>query len=174
MSKTQWMINKCIEYNKKLAFNVFMASNQIYQNILDNNLDALYIYIYKICNIDLQPYNYSIIFRKTEKGYYHNWHLDGRRVFKNRKGIVCPSDPNNTSEYILHNILETIPKYSLLYYNSNYNIDFTGGTIEFINNKIIQPKKNLCILFDSNLGHRVNNQNSGIRECILILFFEKI
>ena len=66
-----------------------------------------------------------------------------------------------------------IPKYSILYYNSNYNKDFKGGTIEFINDQTIKPTKNMCLFFDSNLGHRVNLQTSGERECILILFFDR-
>ena len=173
MSKTKWMIEKCKElYNNNLLFKVFECSEQVYECILKNDLSNLFNFIEDKYNIDLHLYKYSIIHRKTEKGYYQNWHLDGRRVFENRKGIECPTEPNNYSEFVLHNIISTVPKYSILYYNSDYNVDFKGGTVEFIHKIIIKPKKNLCILFDSNLGHHVNLQTSGIRDCTLILLFD--
>jgi hypothetical protein len=172
MSKTSWILEKCKELNHNLMFKVFQLNSEIYKSILNNKLECLFENIHNLYSINLNRYSYKIVNRKTETGYYQNWHLDGRRVFENRKGITCPSDPINKSNFVLHNIIENIPKYSILYYNSNYNIDFTGGTIEFINNEVIKPKRDLCILFDSNLGHRVNLQTSGIRECILILLFE--
>ena len=172
MSKTQWIIEKCNSFKDNLLFKIFLGNNQIYEHIMKSDLHFLFNNILNLFGINLYLYSYKIINRITETGYNQNWHLDGRRVFENRKGIICPSDPDNNSRFVLHNIVNNIPKYSILYYNSDYNIDFNGGTIEFINNEIIKPKKNLCILFDSNLGHRVNLQTSGLRECTLILLYE--
>ena len=175
MTKTEWILEKCRELNiNHLLFKIFQVDNIMYEYILQNNLDLLFNNILNLYGINLYLLSYKIVNRKTETGYYQNWHLDGRRVFENRPGINCPTDPSNQSQFILHNILNPIPKYSILYYNSEYNIDFNGGTIEFINNVIIRPKKNMCIFFDSNLGHRVNLQTSGVRECTIILFFEDL
>jgi hypothetical protein len=173
MSKTQWIIEKCNALKDNLLFKFFIGNNQIYEQILKSDLNCLFNNIFNLFGINLYLYKYKIIFRKTETGYNQNWHLDGRRVFENRKGIICPSDPTDNSRFVLHNIVNNVPKYSILYYNSDYNVDFKGGTIEFINNQIIKPQKNLCILFDSNLGHRVNLQTSGIRECALILLYDQ-
>ena len=171
-TKNQWIREKCIELNDNLLFKIFEGNNIMYENIVKKNLDLLFSKIYNLYSVNLCLFSYKIVHRKTEEGYYQNWHIDGRRVFENRPGMICPTDPNNQMRFVLHNIFNPIPKYSILYYNSEYRKDFTGGTIEFINNQVIKPKKNMCVFFDSNLGHRVNLQTSGERECTLILFFD--
>ena len=65
------------------------------------------------------------------------------------------------------------PIYSLIIYGSEYKKDFTGGIIEFSDGLKIKPEKNKCILFDSREAHCVHKIKSGIRQCILIKFYEK-
>jgi hypothetical protein len=172
-TKTQWILAKCMELNNNnLLFKIFEGNNIMYENILKNNLELLFNKILKSYGINLYLFSYKITHRKTDAGYYQNWHIDGRRVFENRPGMICPTNPNNQTQFVLHTIFNPIPKYSFLYYYSDYNKDFKGGTIEFINNQIIKPQKHMGIFFDSNLGHRVNLQTSGERKCVLILFFD--
>jgi hypothetical protein len=172
-TKTQWIRAKCMELNNNnLLFKIFEGNNIMYENILKNNLEPLFNKILSLYSVNLYLFSYKITHRKTDAGYYQNWHIDGRRVFENRPGMICPTNPNNQTQFVLHTIFNPIPKYSILFYNSDYNKEFKGGTIEFINNQIIKPRKNMCVFFDSNLGHRVNLQTSGERECILILFFD--
>lgn len=63
-----------------------------------------------------------------------------------------------------------IPTYSLIWYK---NEDFIGGTLEFIDNNIIKPKKNLFIFSDSNHLHKVNKQLSGLRIVSIYKYYKK-
>ena len=109
MTKTEWILEKCRQLNNNhLLFKIFQGDNIIYENILENNLDLLINKIFNLYGINLYLLSYKIVNRKTETGYYQNWHLDGRRVFENRPGIICPTDPYNQSQFILPNILHLL------------------------------------------------------------------
>lgn len=172
MSKYEWMIKKCQELNNNLFFNTFTGNDQILSQIENNNCEVLFNKILDCFEINLIKYNFKVSHRITNKGYYQNWHLDGKRVFENRKGIICPTNPTNNEKYVLHNIFDPTPIYSILYYGSTYDQDFKGGLIEFINGIKIKPYKNLCIIFDSNLGHQVTLQTDGQRSCYLIMVYQ--
>lgn len=173
MSKTKWTIQKFTEINKNLLIKVFEGDDEIYDNLINNNVELLLNKINKLYSLDLFEYTNKINHRITNSGYYQNWHIDGRRVFELRPGIICPTDSTSNDKYQIHNIYNPVPIYSILYYGSTYNKDYKGGTIEFINGQTIKPTKNMCILFDSNLGHRVNLQTSGERKVSLVMIFDK-
>jgi len=173
MNKNKWAIEKFKELDKNLLIKIFEGDDEIYNNLLNNNVDLLFDKINKLYSLDLSNYKNKITHRITNSGYYQNWHIDGRRIFELRPGIQCPTSPViSNDKYQIHNIYNPIPIYSILYYGSTYNKDFNGGSIEFINGKIIKPTKNMCIIFDSNLGHRVNLQTFGERKVSLIMIFE--
>jgi hypothetical protein len=173
MTKNEWMIMKCKELNTNLFFGSFSGNNLILEQLENSNPELLFDEINKLYQINTSQYNYKVTIRTTGANYYQNWHLDGKRVFETRKGVICPSDSNNQSKYVLHNIFSPTPTYSILYYGSSYNIDFKGGIIEFINGQKIKPMKNNGIIFDSNLGHQVTQQTDGERKCFLIMLFKK-
>ena len=171
MTKHQWTIEKFKELNTNLFFEVFQCDDVIYKQLLNNNTELLFGKIKELYSLDLFSYTNKITHRTTHSGYNQNWHVDGKRVFEIRPGIVCPTNPNEKSKYVIHNIYNPTPLYSILYYGSTYGKDFNGGTIEFINGNIIKPIKHMCVIFDSNLGHHVNLQTSGERKCSLIMIF---
>ena len=180
MSKYQWLIEKFKELNQNLFFETFEADDIIYKQLLNNNPELLFGKIKELYSLDLFDYTYKINHRITHSGYNQNWHIDGRRVFELRPGVVCPTNQsilnsdtgiNNKSKYQIHNIYNPVPIYSILYYSSTWGKDFNGGSIEFINGMVIKPMKNQCIIFDSNLGHHVNLQTSGERKCSLVMLF---
>jgi hypothetical protein len=171
MAKNKWTIEKFKEMDQNLFIQVFDGDDLIYNNLQNNNAELLFGKIKKLYSLDLFEYKNKISHRITKSGYYQNWHIDGRRIFELRSGIVCPSNPNSNNKYQIHNIYNPVPTYSILYYGSNYNQDFKGGSIEFINGTIIKPTKNMCIIFDSDLAHRVNLQTSGERKVSLIMLF---
>ena len=65
---------------------------------------------------------------------------------------------------------EQKPTYTLMVYESSYGTDFDGGTLEFVDGTIIEPKRGMYILFDSREVHRLNEIISGERNSILIKF----
>ena len=172
MSKSEWILNKCRELDTNLFFETFNGNDQILSQLSNNDSQFLFDYIKQNYQIDFTNFSHTINHRITSKGYYQNWHLDGKRVFETRRGVVCPTDTTNQSKYVLHDIYNPTPTYSILYYGSTYDKDFKGGMIEFINGVKIKPIKNQCIIFDSNLGHQVTLQTDGQRSCYLIMVFK--
>jgi hypothetical protein len=64
----------------------------------------------------------------------------------------------NNSRYIhisgnkylyFNNIFNRLPKKTILFYQSSWNIDFTGGILRFADLTEIKPKINTGIVFDS-------------------------
>ena len=104
-------------------------------------------------------------------GYSMKWHIDDAQVINHKKN-------NNYNEQIKISERKSLyypnkkPKYSLIIYGSSYGEDFKGGILEFSNGTKIKPKKNMCVLFDSNEAHYVHTVKSGIRISLLIKFYE--
>lgn len=129
-------------------------------------------YFRNIINID--DYEYDIVKKEQSTGYKMNWHLDGANLKKHKIDIIDKYvNENNikiSEKYILHYYIKK-PIYTLIVYESNYNIDFTGGTLEFLDNIII-PYKGLYVFFDSNELHKVNIMK-GTRINYLVKFYSK-
>jgi len=130
----------------------------IYIDCADNFID-IFNKILLNCNINLEHYNYDLILRSTNTGYKMKYHRDNYmlRKFKT-KYVFIPFNDSKT------------PRFSLLWYK---NDDFTGGSLQFLSGKVIKPKKNMFIFFDSNDIHRVNEQLSGKRIVQIYKFYKK-
>jgi hypothetical protein len=124
--------------------------------------------------INLCDYDYEIIKKTNIEGFYMNWHLDNALVIKNKKNDLSKKyDSLNISErHTLHYYIKK-PIYTLIVYESDYGIDFTGGTLEFIDGIVVKPKKGTYVFFNSNEAHRVNKILSGSRINYLIKFYQK-
>lgn len=126
--------------------------------------------------IKLDNYNYEISKKTNTEGFYMNWHLDNALVIKNKKNSnkspILPEQIDISDRHRLHYFIKK-PIYTLIVYESDYLIDFTGGTLEFIDGYIVKPKKGLYIFFNSNEVHRVNKILSGSRINYLIKFYKK-
>lgn len=126
--------------------------------------------------IDLDKYDYDIIekINSADNGFSMGWHIDGAKVIKNKKGGIIK--PNHIKLGVtLYSIYYYIkkPVYTLLVYESNHDIDFTGGMLEFIDGTIVKPEKGMYVFFNSNEAHRVIKMTSGTRKNYLIKFYRK-
>lgn len=124
-------------------------------------------------HINLNIYNVSIIKKVTYNGYSHRNHKDGYNARESRtddgqkyyKWISIPTCFGEKS-----------PAFSCIYYMSDHGSDFNGGILEFVDGMKVIPKKNLCVIFDSDTVHKVwqqtgvgNIANQSRREFYLIL-----
>lgn len=170
MNKARWTFESCLKLYNELdlekSINICDLSEKVNMDSIEDNIESLIHDGLLTSNIDVDKYDYNITIKSTEKGYFHNWHIDGFRVdnLKKRLGI---------GEYEWKPIFNPIPELSMLIYLNDYGKDFKGGILELVNGMRIYPKRGLTILFNSKLGHRVTNQNGGIRKFILILFHRK-
>ena len=110
-------------------------------------------------NINLVDYTYELVERKTEKGFNMKFHRDNYMLRKYEDGF----------KFLLFDNCDA-PIYSLIWYK---NEEFKGGSLQFINNIIIKPKKFLFVFFDSNHLHKVNEQLSGTRIVDIYKFYDK-
>ncbi len=129
--------------------------------------------------IPFDKYDYEIIKKENVEGFYMNWHLDNALVVKNKRVGSNPSNGDIKSNglaiserHTLHYFIKK-PVYTLIVYESEHDIDFTGGTLEFIDGLIIKPKKGLYVFFNSSEVHRVNRILSGSRINYLVKFYSK-
>lgn len=162
---TSYLLDYCKNIFEKENLKSYRKINIINDFTIDNLKD--------IINID--EYNYDIIKKENIKGYYMNWHLDNAKVMNHKKNFIGKTynqQPISDRHAIYYYLKK--PDFSLIIYNSTYNKDFTGGTLEFIDGLKIYPDKGLYILFDSREIHKVNKIKSGIRNSYLIKFYKKI
>lgn len=122
--------------------------------------------------IDYEKFDYVICHKENTEGFFMKWHLDDAKVIDHNKNKSKVHDQIYITETkALY--YKKKPIFSLIVYESDYNIDFTGGTLEFIDGTTIYPKKGMYVLFDSNELHKVNIIKSGIRSAYLIKFYAK-
>ena len=141
------LINFQKTYKKKI---------EIYADYSDNFEEIKKIIMTKL-QINLNEFNHDLVERETESGYKMKYHRDNHMLRKVNK------------TYLFIPFTKTpLPIYTLLWYR---NSDFTGGSLEFLCNKLYKPEANLFIFFDSNDIHRVNEQLSGIRKTHIYKFY---
>ena len=161
-------MNKVLNYGKIILENSDLK-NERKTGFINNDYDNFELSdINNIINIK----NYTIYFMKKENsvGFYMNWHIDDAQIVKRKNGLdgqIKISDKH----YLHYN--KNKPKYTIIIYGSDYNIDFKGGLLEFADGSIIEPKKNYYILFNSDELHRVHKITKGTRKNILIKLYEK-
>ena len=168
------MQNSYLELYAKQIYEIYNLKENRKIGIISNYLEFKIEYLSRIINID--KYNYDIIKKEQSKGYFMKWHFDNAKIIKHKPELINNYiDENNikiSNKHILHYYIKK-PIYTLIIYESDYDVDFTGGTLEFIDGTIIKPKKGLYVLFDSNELHKVNIMTSGKRINYLIKFYEK-
>jgi hypothetical protein len=114
-------------------------------------------------------------FYNENDNYYMGWHFDDRQFIvqkvKNKDKLHDLEIINitNLKIYALYN-KNKLPIFTVIIYFDSYNIDFTGGEVEFINLKYL-PSKGDLLFFDSRDLHKVNKLNKGIRKCIVIKIY---
>ena len=156
-------MNKLLNYGKEIHFENERKIGYIkdYNNFELNDINNI---------IDKTKYNIYFMKKENKEGFYMNWHIDDAQVIKRKEGLE--GQIKISDKYYLH-YNSNKPKYTIIIYGSDYNIDFQGGLLEFADNTIIEPKNGLYILFNSNELHRVHKITKGIRKNILIKLYEK-
>jgi hypothetical protein len=126
--------------------------------------------------IDYEKYRYEIIKKENKENYFMDWHFDNAKIIKNKKDFIKNKLSDNqtviSDKYTINYYLEK-PVYTLIIYTCDYDKDFIGGTLEFIDGHIIYPKYGLYVLFDSRELHKVNILKKGVRTHFLIKFYNK-
>ena len=162
-------MNKVIKYGKIILENSELKNERKTGFI---NIDYENFEIHDINSI-IDISNYTIYFMKKENSvdFFMNWHIDDAQIVKRKNGLngqIKISDKH----YLHYN--KNKPIYTIIIYGSNYNIDFEGGLLEFVDGTIIKPKKNYYVLFNSDELHRVHKITKGNRKNILIKLYEKV
>ena len=161
-------MNKVLNYGKNLIESTNLKCERRYGII---NIDYESFEIEDINSI-IDCTDYNIYFMKKENGvgFYMNWHIDDAQIVKRKNGL--DGQIKISEKHYLH-YNKNKPKYTIIIYGSDYNIDFEGGLLEFADGTLIEPKKNYYILFDSDELHKVHKITKGIRKNILIKLYEK-
>ena len=161
-------MNKVLNYGKNLIESTNLKCERRYGII---NIDYESFEIEDINSI-IDCTNYNIYFMKKENGvgFFMNWHIDDAQIIKRKNGL--DGQIKISEKHYLH-YNKNKPKYTIIIYGSDYNIDFEGGLLEFADGSIIEPKKNYYILFNSDELHKVHKITKGIRKNILIKLYEK-
>ena len=120
-----------------------------YDGFTSNLLSKIINTIPHFCLNDVTYYLKRIT---CEKGFYMDWSVDDSII-------------TNVSRH-------QPPIYNLVVYESNYGNDFDGGTLEFVDGTIIEPKRGMYVLFDSREVNRVNEITGGVMDIILITFYK--
>ena len=123
--------------------------------------------------LNMENYEIKIAKKINQKGFYMKWHIDDAQLIKHNKENTKKNQIHVINRHYLHYNTDSIPDYTCLIYDSDYNIDFIGGTLEFADHTIIKPKRGMYVFFDSREVHKVNIIKSGIRENYLIKFYRK-
>ena len=145
--------------------------NDIFENIDDYN-NFSFQFKFKDKFKYLNSYDKTICHQKKAQNDNMKWHIDDAQIITHKKDQQYINQIKISDKKSIHYPLKK-PKYSLIIYGSEYKKDFTGGIFEFSDGLKIKPEKNKCILFDSREAHCVHKIKSGIRQCILIKFYEK-
>jgi hypothetical protein len=142
-------------HGKKILEEYSLSSKRIigeienYDGFSNNLLSNIINTIPHFCLNDVTYYLKRIT---GEKGFYVDWSVD---------------------DSIITNVSRHQPSiYSLVVYESNYGNDFDGGTLEFVDGTIIEPKRGMYVLFDSREVNRVNEVTDGVMDIILITFYK--
>tara|TARA_Y100000992_G_C21270227_1_gene496287 strand:- start:1273 stop:1770 length:498 start_codon:yes stop_codon:yes gene_type:complete len=117
--------------------------------------------------INIEEYTYYIKHKQHLVGHEMNWHLDDGIILnikENNKNDICLTDSKK------NNLPVSKPKYTLIIYESDYDVNFKGGTFRFVNH-IIEPNRGYYIFFDSREPYKLEKIISGSRHSIIIKFY---
>jgi hypothetical protein len=139
------------------------------------NIEMMNYFLINTLNILPESIDNIEIIHKTinEKGL--KYHIDDCQIIKKK------SEPEYRKEqfikiaknkYLYFNTSNgKLPKKTILFYSSTYNVDFTGGVLHFSDDYVFYPKKNIGIMFDSREVHMVTPVTSGIRPVTVVKIY---
>ena len=122
--------------------------------------------------VDLNIYEYNVIRKVHAKDYTMKWHLNDAQIISHKKNAEIKDQEFISSKKSI-DYKGNIPEYSMIVYESDYDVDFKGGILEFCDGFKVYPKKNMYVFFDSRLVHMVHKILEGVRVNYLIKFYRK-
>jgi hypothetical protein len=169
------IFEKFFLYKKRKIFyiNDSECFNKLYNDINNNHINEIIKYL----DLDfLLNFEFKFFIKEYKDKYSMKWHFDDQILFIHNideKNILNQKIifKNKQKIYTLYN-KNDLPIYTMIIYFNDYDIDFKGGEIEFID-KIYYPKKGMILFFDSRELHRVHPLKKGQRKCLLIKFYSK-
>ena len=139
------------------------------ENIYSNSFEDIITYLSNYTGINLSNYKIYKCIKENKTGFKMKWHVDDAQIIKHNKDNDY-TDQIKISDKKSLNYSNKKPIYTCIIYFSDFNKDFTGGTLEFVD-QIIEPFKGMFVFFDSSEVHRVNLMTSGTRKNYLIKFY---
>jgi hypothetical protein len=137
-----------------------------YDGFYNNLLSKIINTIPHFC---LHDVTYYLKKRSHKGGFSMKWHVDDDIVMNVPNENLYPDIAITDTEMLVYRDQKST--YTLLLYESSYGEDFHGGTLEFVDGTIIEPKRGMYVLFDSREVYRVNKITGGDMNIILITFY---
>ena len=122
-----------------------------------------------------------VIVHKTLPDIGLKWHIDDCQI-NNRKEpptynleqyILLEQDlEKNKYKYLYFNTpTKRLPRFTLLFYSSTYDTDFTGGILCLSDGTQVLPKANQGFMLDSREVHMVTPVKSGVRKVSVVKIY---
>ena len=119
--------------------------------------------------------NYEIINKEFQDKQSLKYHIDDCQIIKmkieplyNKEKYIHIKD----NYYLfVNNQYNKIPEATFIFYESTYDIDFTGGILVLSDKTNIYPKKNMCILIDGCEVHKVTPIINGKRKSTILKMY---
>jgi hypothetical protein len=151
-------------YRTKFRFNFTITDDSCNDIIID--------FIKSKLNIDCT--NYEIIHKQIDMPGL-KFHIDDCVIVTKKVKPIYNSErfiELTENKYLyFHNKFNKLPKKTIIFYLSTFNIDFTGGILKFIDGVEIKPIAQTGIIFDSRDAHMVTPVKSGIRKICLVKIY---
>ena len=122
--------------------------------------------------VDLDVYRFQVVKKVHSNDYSMKWHLDDAQIISHKKDAEVKDQEFISKKKSIHYNNDP-PEYSMIIYDSEYDVDFKGGILEFCDGFKVYPKKNMYVFFDSRLVHMVHKMIEGVRVNFLIKFYKK-
>ena len=166
-------MSKLQKYGQNLLNDNEIIKNNRKIGIIDNYTKLDEDIIKNLNLLNLNNFDYKIIKKENYEGFFMKWHVDDAQIIKhNKDNNYIDQIKINDKQFLHYNKLK--PSYSLIIYESDFGIDFKGGSFEFSDGTLIFPKKGMYVFFDSREVHRVNKITNGIRKNYLIKFYKNL
>ncbi len=123
----------------------------------------------------------AVIIHKNIKPEGLSWHIDDCQLVKYKKG----KEPiynleqyillDNTGDKLIYLYFNTptkkLPKFTILFYSSTYQVDFEGGILNLADGTQIISVKNHGFVLDSREAHMVTPVAKGIRNVTVVKIY---
>lgn len=123
----------------------------------------------------------AIIIHKNIKPEGLSWHIDDCQLVKFKKGKepIYNIDQyillDNTGDKLVYLYFNTptkkLPKFTILFYSSTYQVDFEGGILNLADGTQVIPVKNHGFVLDSREAHMVTRVTKGIRNVTVVKIY---